>query len=169
MNDALENLESMVRTAQWFTRLGKFDKRPGMVAIKNLQAWADENVDASTRDIADDMQWLPTTLDAEDPLHHGRLLEELEEQAKIEQATRVALQVHKVALASLRTAPRHPLLVVGQHDFTKAARGAALFAVRQATLECVADVRPALWESIISVYHDGFWPCGLLGKNVVVL
>lgn len=169
MKDALDELESIIRTAQWFTRLGQFDDRVGMIAIRNLEPWSDDNVDAMPSDIADDMEWLPTTLDAEDPVYHGKISSELTRQGRLEEASKAAVDLYRTALLSLRRAHKHPLLVVGPHDFTKAARGAALFAVRQAALERVANIERPFWRPILSVYHEGFWPCGLVNGRVVVL
>jgi len=104
---------------------------------------------------------------------HGRTLEwRAEAQGKKEEFSQQSRDVYKNALTTLRKFQGAPALKAGPHDFTEAARGAALFAVRRAAFEILL-AEPSerrFWCRLISVYQVGHWPCGILpNKQVVVL
>ncbi len=118
--------------------------------------------------IADEMDWLPSSNDQDDPIH-GRSLEYRAEQLGMQQEYALkSLDIYKRALASLRGFNGHPALKVGPHDFAEAARGAAVFASRRAAYEVLLG-NCGLWCSIMIQYGVGHWPCGILPDNIVVV
>jgi hypothetical protein len=108
---------------------------------------------------------LPSSRDEPDPVHDRRLIELLERSEVQDRA--LVMEVYKQALQSLRSI-RSPDLRSGRNDFTEAARGAALFCVRMATIEVVAE-KPGFWVGALNLYAKGHWPCGLMpGRELVV-
>ncbi len=165
----IDELEVDIKSAKWFSKLGQFPGSPKMVSIANLAAWSDENVYGDSDPIADEMNWLPTTMDARDPIHGNDLVESLKTRGSTEDATLVVKDIYRTALVSLRKATQNPLLKVGRHDFTKAARGAALYAIQHAAMEILAESRISFWSELIPLYRDGFWPCGLVSEQMIVV
>jgi hypothetical protein len=59
-------------------------------------------------------------------------------------------------------------LIVGPHDFTLSAQGAASYAFRMAAGEIVLDMQSS-WVSIVSLYAGGGWPCGRMKDGRIVV
>jgi len=164
----LEEISSLIATTKWFSRLGDVDVDPSFVRIPNLKPWAtDETQDAVFEKIADEMEWLPSSREEVDPVHKGALQKRAEAVGKRQEISAQALEAYKKTLAALRTSPEAALRI-GPHDFTGAARGAALYAVYQAAYE-VALEQPDFWCRILKVYQSGHWPCGLLPDGRIVV
>ena len=147
MIDRLEDIN-------WFSALGTFQARPGQIALPNLDAWD------SAR-----MAWLPTSRDQPDPVH-GNALTDLLKQAGIAYLPEVMAN-YKLALHSLRSVPDR-LISVAAHDYTPAAIGAALYCVRMASLEMLAQ-RQGFWCDALHLYRDGHWPCGRLADGALMV
>ncbi|NHZ45053.1 hypothetical protein [Massilia aquatica] len=79
----------------------------------------------------------------------------------------VILDVCKQAWASLRFAESMKLRS-GPNDFTQAAIGAALYRVRMAALEVMAD-KAGFWCTLLRLYRHGYWPCGVLPDKTIVV
>ncbi len=165
----IEHLKSGVTDARWFSRLGAFAAVPGFVRIRSLDSWADTDAADDDARIADFMEWLPTQIGAEDPIHHGELAAHVEKLGCAEVAMSIGREMYKLTLQSLRGMCRHSLLVAGSHDFTNAARGAALYTVRQAAMEIVAEVQTPFWSRLVPLYTEGHWPCGVMPNGEVVV
>lgn len=172
----IEDLASLVQSTKWFSKLGEridpaslditFEQLP------NMEAWSQVTGMLANEPVPEiierGMEWLPTQRDMDDPIH-GKLLEERCEQlGKKDEHSRRSLDIYKKALISLRSFEGHPALKVGPHNFTEAARGAALFACRRAAYEVLLG-HCNFWCSAMSVYADGHWPCGILPGGVVVV
>jgi hypothetical protein len=165
----IEDLRSIISSAAWFSRLGEADIQDGFVRIPSLEAWADGPVqDVALKQIANEMEWLPSSNDQDDPIHGSSLEQLAKASGKKQEISTQVLEIYKMTLAALRSFDGHPCLIVGPHDFTGAARGAALFAARRAAYEVVLR-EPSFWCRMINVYHGGHWPCGLLPNNQVVV
>jgi hypothetical protein len=165
-----DDLKLMIDEAKWFERLGEPGLDGRFVQIASLAPWANvPSGDEGLERIADEMEWLPSSRNQDDPIH-GRSLEELAAQiSKKQEISRQSLEILEATLSALRRFKGHPALKAGPHDFTEAARGAALFASRRATYE-VALGKPDFWCCLMQLYHFGHWPCGVLpGGQVVVL
>ncbi len=166
----ISELEVLLQETKWFECLCESLADDRIVQIRSLEPWANiPTGDERLEQIADQMNWLPSSRDQED-LIHGRSLEDRSEQlGKKLVYSRQSLDIYKKALAALRGFDGHPALQAGPHNFTEAARGAALFAVRRAAYEILLD-DCGFWCSIMNLYHKGHWPCGILpDKTVVVL
>ena len=166
----LEELETLVQHTQWFEHLGEPLTIGGFVQIRSLAPW--ENLrtgDDKLEKIADQMDWLPSSGDQDDPIYGTQLEERASQVCKKDEYSRRSLDIYKTTLASLRKFDGHPALRIGPHDFTEAARGAALFASRRAAYEILL-AECGFWCAVMKIYECGHWPCGLLaGGNVVVL
>ena len=138
----------------WFGALGSYRAQPGQLALAGLHAWD------SAR-----MTWLPTSRDQPDPIHGEALLQLLKQNGAPWREQVMAN--YKLALQSLR-AVRDQTISSGPHDFTPAAIGAALYCVRMASLEILADQR-GFWCKALALYRDGHWPCGLLHDGALVV
>jgi len=162
----LEELCMLAKEATWFSKLGEPDVECEYVRISTLAPWANHQ---TGDEIADQMEWLPSSREQDDPIH-GRSLEHCSEfLGTKKEFSQKSLEVYKTTLTALRSFDGHPALKVGPHDFTEAARGAALFAVRRAALE-ILHGEPGFWCRLMKVYRAGHWPCGILpSKQVVVL
>ena len=141
-------------TVPWFSTLGTFQSKPGQAALPGLHAWD------SAR-----MEWLPTSRDQPDPIH-GDALPSLLKQAGIPYIQEVMAN-YKLALHALRTVPDR-LISVDAHDYTPAAIGAALYCVRMASLEMLAQ-RRGFWCDALVLYRAGHWPCGRLADGTLVV
>jgi hypothetical protein len=171
----VEDLRDEIAQIPWFQRLGEPLEEPGIATLANLEPWAnaanaaDADEDRATHALADAMDWLPTTRDQEDPIHGRSLEEKAKALVREEDLRRESLDIYKRTLASLRGMKPHPLLKVGPHDFSPAAKGAATFAARRAVGELTVE-EPGFWCLVMSFYIRGHWPCGILpDKTIVVL
>jgi hypothetical protein len=153
----LDELSAIIGRTPWFSRVGEFREREDAVplaAVASSAAWG----------------WLPTTPDAPDPIHGSSLPGPAEPGNRAAARREAERSIAKAVLASLRTVPgSHRRLVDGPHDFTRAAKGGALYAARMAAREIVAG-RPGLWCAVVREYERGFWPCGLTddGRRLVI-
>lgn len=139
------------------------------VQIPSLDAWANlPTGDDRLEEVADLMDWLPSSRDQQDPIHGASLEERSDVMGKKDEFFRAGLGIHKLALASLRRFEGHPALVAGPHDFTEAARGAALFASRRAAYEVLLS-DCGFWCSVMRFYGQGHWPCGILSDRTIVV
>ncbi|WP_406700724.1 hypothetical protein V5E97_18190 [Singulisphaera sp. Ch08] len=163
-------LRSLLIDTTWFGRLAEPGVNGDFVQIFTLGPWANVPTDADDLErIADQMDWLPSSREQDDPIHRPSLEERAEQLGMRKEISRKSLDIYRVAVSALGRFKGHPALKVGPHDFTEAARGAALFAVRQATYEILVN-EPGFWCRLMEVYHAGHWPCGILpGGKVVVL
>lgn len=166
----VEQLKKYLANANWFARLGTFDGRAMQIAIRNLDAWRSANAvaDQFHEHIAEQMHWLPTAVSELDPIHGHSLRQRAREQRVEEQFKQETLAIYKLTLVSLRHVAPTPLLKAGPHDFNPAARGAAAFAFRAAAAEIVTGGED-FWCSLVSLYSDGHWPCGLMADGKVVV
>jgi hypothetical protein len=166
----LEDLSALAIEAPWFSKLGEPDVASEYVRIPTLAPWTNQQTgDEALEQIGDQMVWLPSSWEQDDPIH-GRSLEERSETLGKKQGfSQQSLAIYKTTLTALRKFDGHPALKMGPHDFTEAARGAALFAVRRAAYEVLLG-EPGFWCRLMKVYRAGHWPCGILPtKQVVVL
>ena len=165
----LDALKSMISGAQWFERLGEPGVDRHFVQVATLAPWANlPTGDESLERIANQMDWLPSSRDQDDPIH-GRSLEERAEMiGKKREISHQSINIYKVALSALGGFQGHPALRIGPHDFTEAARGAALFASQRATYEILLG-EPGFWCHLMQVYCSGHWPCGILPSGQVVV
>ncbi len=167
----IEDLVEAIETAKWFHRLGTFESRPGFIGIPDLKPWGlPESLDSDQpNSLADTMSWLPTSRDQDDPLFGKQHLNQLKKLGMDEIAKSDGLRIYSAALKSLRKVDKPALLEVGPHNFTEAAKGAALYASRRAVYEILIG-ESQKWCEIVSLFKCGYWPCGILpNKTVVVL
>ncbi|REK17190.1 MAG: hypothetical protein DWQ37_06895 [Planctomycetota bacterium] len=161
----LEELQELVKNAAWFSRIGIQEVDAGYVQISSLDPWAGG---PSREQVADEMDWLPSSRDQVDPIHAQSLEQKAQALGKEQEYSRRSLIVYKETLGALRSFDGHPLLRVGPHDFTEAARGAAIYAARRAAYEILLGV-PGFWCQIMQIYKRGHWPCGILPDGQVVV
>ena len=148
----LEELRTMLATAQWFTRCGQFVASQGTVSLEAVAS-------------SEDWDWLPTTQSQADPIHQDTLAKVAAEMGIDTQRREAELAAARNCLRSLRTVPESvPILVEPPHDFTYPAKGAAQFASRMAAREIVVG-RGGFWCRTIQFYNDGYWPCGFFAEN----
>lgn len=172
----IDELINLVQSTKWFSKLGnRVEANWDGILIEqlpNLEPWnqvtgilPDEPVPSI---IEKGMEWLPTQRDMHDPIHGKSLEERCARLGKTEECSRHSLDIYKKVLAALRGFDGNPMLKVGPHDFTEAARGAALFASRRATYE-VLLAECGFWCLAMSIYGRGHWPCGVLPGGVIVV
>ena len=155
----LDELRTLVQGAAWFRKLGTYPAGGRALALRDLESPEDP----------DEWDWLPTTADEPDPIHHPPLREVARSEGRADELCAAVNELYRLTLASLRRAPDdHPLLHAQNSDFTPAARGPALFAVRMAVAEIVMD-RPSFWCSVVPLYAEDYWPCGLTDDGRVVV
>lgn len=165
----LEELETLIGETRWFEQLCEPMVDNGCVQIPSLTPWAKlPTGDAKLEETADQMDWLPSSRDQDDPIHGKSLEERCKKLGKKDEYSRRSLDIYQKALASLRSFEGHPALKVGPHDFTEVARGAALFACRRAAYEILLG-DCGFWCSAMSLYREGHWPCGILPNGVLVV
>ena len=160
---------TMLDGASWFSALGAYHAPPGQLALPDLHAWAGSGLAGDRQDnsssMARKMDWLPSSRDQEDPIHGKTLLQLLKQNgAPWQQQVMVN---YKLALQSLRAVPDKSLCA-GCNDFTPVAIGAALYCVRMASIEVLAQ-RQGFWLAALELYLQGHWPCGLLPDGTLVV
>lgn len=165
----IEELQLLIENTVWFEHLAEPATPNGFVHIASLNPWANiPTGDDRLEEIADQMDWLPSSRDQDDPIH-GRSLEERSDQlGKKQEHSRQSLETYKAALSSLRKFDGHAAFKAGPHDFTEAARGAAVYAARRAAYEVLLD-DCGFWCSVMNIYSEGRWPCGILPSGEVVV
>jgi hypothetical protein len=119
------------------------------------------------------MEWLPTSPDQPDPLQTASFEERRRTAAVADAFADAGRPLYRATLRSLRTALPHPKLRAGPHDFSGAARGAALFATRRAVYEVLRHELGQdlgdVWCSVMRIYAAGRWPCGVLDDGALVV
>gem|GEM_PF-648754 len=164
-----EELETKIQTTRWFEHLGEPLMTEGIVQISTLAPWA--NIFTGNQElerVADEMEWLPSSIYQDDPIHGPSMEKRFTQQGTKDEHARRILEIYKRALASLRGSDGHSALRVGPHDFTEAARGAALFASRSALREILLS-ECGFWCSVMNFYWQGHWPCGVLPNGILVV
>lgn len=172
----IDELSDLLQSTNWFSRLGELvDTNSIEIPIEELRSL--EEWKSVTGIVANEpmpeivkrgMEWLPTQRDMYDPVH-GKAMEARSEQlGKKTDFSCLSLGIRKKALVSLRGFEGHPALQVGPHNFTEAARGAVVFAAGRAAYEILLD-DCGYWCSIMHLYHQGHWPCGILPDKTVVV
>jgi hypothetical protein len=158
----LELLRISVPQTDWFSKVGSATAVSGAEVLRSLSEEDD--------DLPLEWEWLPTTQSDIDPFHGDSHRMKLDDEGMRERRQREERQFMTAALAAIPERISNPGFVVGPHDFSGAARGAAVYAMRMAVRECLAD-QPGIWCRIAQIYFDGRWPCGLVhtrGTLVVV-
>lgn len=175
----LDEVKRLVQEAQWFSNLGHATESPGFVPVTGLEEWAgfigagvraefDLPGGGTTNGPLWRMDWLPTSPDQDDPVHGSALKALAEALGRSAEFRTARLEMHRLALVTLRGATEHPLLRLGATDLTQAASGAALFACRQAASEAVVS-EPGFWCSLLPIYSRGNWPVGKTPTGEVVV
>ena len=165
-----DELTRYVQEAQWFANLGHFREREGMIAIRTMEAWRSQEriADEYHESIADGMQWLPSDSSAEDAIHGSSLKSLAKEKGTEGELLKQSLAAYKRTLTSLRSVPPNPLLIIGPHDFNLSARNACAYATRMAACEIVTE-RQGFWCSLVKVFAEGNYPCGIMPDGKVVV
>lgn len=165
----IDDIKFEIERAKWFSQLGSYDAPAGHVTLPDLNAWNNTAFESSASKrnstIASEMDWLPSSRDQDDPIHGKKLVRHLEEAGV--NFKPITLDLHKLALKSLRTV-NGMKISSGPNDFSQAAIGAALYCVRLAALEVMAN-QSGFWCSLLKIYGDGYWPCGVLPDNSLVV
>jgi hypothetical protein len=165
----IDDIKVEIEHAKWFSRLGIYSEPLGHLALSDLHAWDnatfDSSIDERTAAIASEMDWLPSSREEEDPIH-GKVLTQYLTEAGVNFRV-VTLDLHKRTLKSLRSVDGMKICS-GANDFSQAAIGAALYCVRMAALEVMAD-QNGFWCSLLHIYVKGHWPCGLLPDKTLVV
>jgi hypothetical protein len=149
----IADLITSISEARWFSNLGRFHNE---LAVTTLES------------IPDNMEWLPTARDMEDPVHKASLGVLAVEQGRLEECQTISKDIHKRVLAALRHIDPNPLLKTGPHDLTEAAKGASLYAFRGAVWEIILD-KQGFWCELVPLYVAGNWPCGLMPNKALVV
>ncbi len=160
-----QELESLIEEIDWFQNLGTPIAITGAVQIPNLAPWADSPI---ASDVADNMDWLPSSHHEVDPIHNGLLRKRAGEMSKEAEIRKRNLKIYKKTQLSLRRFGDHSLLRAGPHHFKGAACGAALFAARHASFEILVD-EVGFWCTAMNIYASGHWPCGILPDTTLVI
>ena len=158
-------LIARIPVARFFSELGNGGEASNAcVFIQSLDYWAEGSPrETSDWQICDAMDWLPTSHTQPDPFPTPTGDVPL----SANEVREMRLAVAKLAT----TATRHlatPRLSSGPHDFTIAAKGALLFALRAMVMEIVC-AQPGPWHLCVDHYLSGRWPCGLLPSGKVVV
>lgn len=166
----LAELKTLLKETNWFNRLTENDVDTKYIRIPSLAPWGSQPTgDALLEQLADEMEWLPSSRDQVDPIYGVTLEQQAESLSKKEEYVPLILDVYQTTLTSLRAFKGHPALRIGPHDFMEVARSSAFYAARRAAYEILLE-KPAFWCDLIRLYHSGHWPCGILqDKRIVVL
>ncbi|MFB2654386.1 hypothetical protein [Shewanella seohaensis] len=109
--------------------------------------------------------WLPTSRDQSNPFVATYTAKPDEQRYDKETENRV----YKAALKSLRSVGNaHPKLVDGPHNYTESMKGSALFACKHAAKEVLSN-QPGKWLTILALYKNGVWPCGITQTGELVI
>lgn len=158
-----------IAEANWFSAVGTFRDKKGMQSITSLAAWDSdifsENLNARDTRIAAQMDWLPSSKNQIDPFYGDLLIEKWNE-VKPDFEDKV-MEIYKKTLYSLRAADISKL-ISGPHNYFEVAKGSALYCSRMAAIEIAID-HPSIWNELIDLYIEGYWPCGLLPNGDIVV
>lgn len=146
-----QELESLIKDINWFQNLGEQIDFSGAVQIPDLSPWADTSIPS---EIADGMEWLPSSNYCLEPIHNGLLQTRATELGREAEIRKRNLEIYKKTQVSLRRFGDHPLLRAGPHYFRGAACGAALFAARHASFEILVH-EVGFWCNAMSLYASG--------------
>jgi len=165
----VEIIKQSIIQAKWFSQIGNCFPGDGMLAVPNLQAWNTKifNSDIGEREacIAANMDWLPSSITDSDPIHGSALRNYLEEN-QIDYRP-VLKEISQLCIKSLRIVA-DDAITCGPHNFTKAAKDAALYCARVAAMESMAN-KPGRWCDLLTLYEGGYWPCGLMPNGSLVV
>lgn len=166
----LDELSKLLSEATWFNNLGRYTEHEGTVPLSDLAPWSGTEYNASEESVrvANAMDWLPSSRDQGDPIHGDSLDHQIISSGLQAIAQTNVASVYRLTLTSLQKTSVCPLLVVGPHDFTEAAKGAALYAARRAVIEIMIG-KPDFWCGLIRIYAQGNWPCGIMPNGTVVV
>lgn len=165
----INEVKEMVKYANWFALLGSYQAQQGRLSISHLHAWDfdvfDASIDSKHMYIAENMDWLPTTRDQEDPIYGVDLIQAFK---SFEPEVRAqVMDVYREAMKSLRNI--HSIhLVSGSNNFTDAAIGAACYCSKMAAIETVID-KQGVWCDLLYFYNHGYWPCGVMPNGGIVI
>ncbi|WP_133858909.1 hypothetical protein [Comamonas sp. JUb58] len=165
----IDSLIFKIAEANWFSAVGAFGCKKGMQSITSLAAWDSDifsgNLNTSDAIIAAQMDWLPSSKDQVDPFY-GNLLIEKWGEVKLNFENNI-MEIYRKTLHSLRMA-NNSKLTSGPHNYFEVAKGSALYCSRMAAIEIAID-HPSIWNELINLYIEGYWPCGLLPNGDVVV
>ena len=170
----IDELKESISSTSWFSRIGQPDYagQPDFIHLPNLEEWRNITGILPNEPVPtlfnEGMERLPTGRDEEDPIHGSTLKERAKALGKDKEFSQYAMDVYKTTLSALRAFQGHNLLKVGPHDFTEGARGAALYAAKQAAYEILLG-EPGFWCAAIDVFHSGHWPFGLMPDGTIVV
>lgn len=115
----IEELELLIQKACWFEHLGEPLTNRGFVQVSSLGPWAKlQTGDDELEEIANQMEWLPSSREQTDPIHGSSMEERSAQGGKSEEYSRGSLDIYKKTAASLRHFEGLPALKIGPHDFT---------------------------------------------------
>ena len=158
---SLEKIRQTIAHAGWFSQISRFHAVSGMLALASLRAWDDQvfntGISGYEASIAVNMEWLPVSISETDPFHGNSLHTDLERRQV--EFRPVLKDMSCLCMKSLRVVADDAIRS-GPHNYTKTAKDAAMYCVRMATMEILAD-RPGRWLQLLSLYEAGYWPCGL--------
>lgn len=132
-----------------------------LVNIETIAWLSDVKPLSAVLDVDYAWDWLPSSRDEMNP--YPVVLAEKE----LALARELTTQAYKAALKSLRNIDTQ-LLCDGVHDYTEAFKGSALYCVRQAAKECIAE-QPGQWTAILWYFQNGKWPCGVKENGELVV
>lgn len=148
----LSELEDGLRSAQLFSACGQFRSEPGAIRLQ----------------LAIDWDWLPTSRDQPDPIHGLKQLDQLDAAGLGPERRAAELSLVKAVLAGQRSVKNYPVLIEGPDDYAQAALAGAQFAARMAARELLLE-QPGFWVKVVTLYIAGFWPCGILPNQDLVI
>ncbi|CZF86826.1 hypothetical protein [Grimontia marina] len=163
-----EELITKIDNTSWFTKSGSYCSSGNNIGIQNLRAWDnstfEDSLSPELKKIASSMDWLPSSRDQKDPFHGQELTKRV---AAIEGGKTKVMAAYKAASKKLSGYDKSKF-VSGPHDYSIAAKNAALYCVRMAAMECLSDSQ-GIWVEVFKVYSQGFWPCGVLPDKKLVV
>jgi hypothetical protein len=168
----IEDLKHTLHEARWFSSLGTFPDISGFIPIRELSVRTE--VDPSGNIInpgpIDEIEIpFPTTQGEDDPIRGNTLISVARQLSREEVFKQTRLEVFRLTLISLRpVGEKHPILTRGPVNWVFSAKGAALYAARQAAGEIVVDMQD-FWCSLIPLYAKGHWPKGLASNGDIVI
>ena len=179
----LDQFQTRIREARWFSRLGSFTGRDGYVAITDHNAWVAQTRRLILKEFAfhgdkprgigqlavlDSVESLPTEQSVEDPFHQRTLYDRIQGAGKTELLKRWSLEHCRIARSGFAAIPENRWLKVGRTDYSGAAEQALLFAIRAAGTELLTD-QVGIWCACVDLYCAGHWPFGRLPTGEIAV
>lgn len=165
----IDEIISDLNRVKWFSKVGKYHERGGEQSIRSLSAWDNINfamgVDPHHANIAEKMDWLPSSRDGQDPFYGESLYNAIRDASP--ESKNVIMEVYRLTLVSLRNIDKSKLNS-GHNDFSEAAVGAALYCSRMAAAEVVVT-QSGVWCDLFNLYIEGYWPCGRMPNGEIVV